>query len=175
MKKSIVKFILGVLISFPMLTMAQTPIDKLYEKYSGKEGFTSINISPAMFNMFKNMDTDEGDGEETQNMKEAIEQVKGMKILSYEPENKNDLKKFRDEVEKSLDLDGFEELMVVDSEDGGVKFLAKKDNGKILEFLMLAGEDDGFTLMSFVGSMDMETIGKLSKNFGMQNMQGGEK
>ncbi|MCF8230243.1 MAG: DUF4252 domain-containing protein [Bacteroidales bacterium] len=173
MKKSIVKFILGVLISFPLMAMAQTPIDKLYEKYAGKEGFTSVNISPQMFGLFSEMDVDEDD--ETGAMKKAVKEITGMKILSYEPKDGQELINFKEEVEKTLDLEGFEELMVVDSEDGGVKFLVKKKKDKILEFLMLAGEDDEYTVMSFVGNMDIETIGQLSKQFGMDQMGGAGK
>lgn len=167
MKKLAIRLIALVFASLPLMAMAQTPIDKLYEKYAGKEGFTSINISPEMFKMFSSEKMDMGQNNE--DMQEAISQVSSMKILSYEPKD-GDASKFRKEVEESLDLSGFKTMMVVDSDEGGVKFLAKQENDKIVEFLMLAGDNEDFTVMSFMGNMDLETLGKISQSMNIQGM-----
>lgn len=170
MKTRILKSIALVLFMVPFMVMAQNPLDELYKKYAGKDGFTSISISPQMFQMFGEGDFGEGENDE---FSEALSEITSMKILSYEYEGDGELLPFREEVEKALNLDGFEELMAInDGEGGGVKFLAKKDNGKIGQFLMLAGEADDFTVMSFTGVMDIETIGKLSKSMQMGGMYG---
>jgi len=170
MKTRILKSIALLLFMVPLMVMAQNPLDELYRKYAGKDGFTSISISPQMFQMFGEGDFAEGDNVE---FSKALSDITSMKILSYEYEGKGELLPFREEVEKALNLDGFEELMVIDDgEGGGVKFLARKTDGKISQFLMLAGESDDFTVMSFTGSMDIETIGKLSKSMQMEGMYG---
>ena len=50
MKKYVI--ILSVAFMLPLLGFSQTTsIDKLYEKYAGKDYFTSINISSEMFKL----------------------------------------------------------------------------------------------------------------------------
>jgi Domain of unknown function (DUF4252) len=168
MKKTIAKIIFALLISLPLTMLAQTPIDKLYEKYNGKPGFTSINLSPKLFNIFQGMETDGDD--EAADMKKAISQISTMKILSYEPEEGTETINFKEEVENALNLDGYEEMMVINSSDGGVQFLIKEEDGKIIEFLMLAGDNNDFTVMSFLGNMDIETLQSVSRTMGRHQM-----
>lgn len=169
MKKVIVKTLIIILFLVPVLSYGQTAIDEIYKKYAGVEGITSVNISSAMFGMFSNMN--EFEDEEAERYREALSKLSGMKILSYKPvgEPKFDLVA---EVEKLIPLDEYNELMVVDSPDGGVRFLAREVDNEIVEMLMIATEDNEVTLMSFTGILDINMISNISKSMGMHQFGG---
>ena len=50
----------------PLLMTAQnTPIDKLFKKYSGKEGFTTVLVTEDMFKVISNLEEEKGEIEGT--------------------------------------------------------------------------------------------------------------
>ena len=66
------------LLSLMMGVNAQSIIDKLYDKYSGAEGFTTVYISKYMFDMFRNDETPVKAGED---MEQIISKLECIKIL----------------------------------------------------------------------------------------------
>ncbi len=168
MKKTILRLVIAAMMMVPILSYGQTAIDKLYEKYAGTEGITSINISSAMFGMFANLE--EFEDEEAEEYRESLSKLTGMKILSYEPEGEAEFDLLA-ELKKLTPLDKYEELMVIDSPDGGVRFLALQDDDEIIEMLMIATEDNDVTIMSFSGILDIDMISKISKSMGMHKME----
>ena len=57
MKKSVLFLATLFLFSLAHLASAQSPLDKVYEKYAGQEGFTAVNLNKEMFQMFQKMST----------------------------------------------------------------------------------------------------------------------
>ena len=58
---------------------AQTsPVDDLFDRYDGKEGFTSVYISSKMFSLLSRIDSDD---EEFRNL---VTRIKGIRILSID-------------------------------------------------------------------------------------------
>jgi len=164
MKAQIVKVIAVVVFLMPAMLQAQTAIDKLYEKYAGKKGFTSINISPEMFKMLASMDS-EGNQEE-----QMLSQLSGLKMLVYEPGNGPKVD-FMADVKATVPMKDYAELMSVDSEGETVKFLVKKaPNNKISEMLMIVFSEDETLVMSMTGNLDMATISSISKSLDIQGM-----
>lgn len=154
----------------PMMIMAQSPMDKLYEKYAGEEGFTSVNISPEMFSMFAemNINTDEID-DEAKEAVDMISKMEGMKILTYTKKNEKD-DSFYKEIKKSFDFDDYRELMSVEEEGTYVKFFVKREGEMISELLMVADEQNETVVMNFNGLFDMKTVSKLGKSMNMKGM-----
>jgi len=160
------------LMSTQLLNAQSSSAIALFDKYGGKDGYTTVSISKELFGMFAEMDAEDPDMAE---VKAMMEQLEGIKILMYESETDGDaeLEKFKGEVSK-LQVEGFSELMVVKQTGEEVKFLAKKKGDKIGELLLVINGDKeaGFIVIS--GTIDMNTIGKLSKamNFeGMDNLE----
>ncbi|MBU2559066.1 MAG: DUF4252 domain-containing protein [Bacteroidetes bacterium] len=170
MKK--IQIIIALFVLIPLFSMAQiSSIDKLYEKYAGKEYFTSINISAEMFKLAAGLsqNLEDEDAKELNNM---VNQINGMKILIFEDSLKQSKINFMDELSKSVDFKDFAELMRVEEKDGTVRFLTKKENGgKISEMLMIAEDDGEVVVMSFTGSIELETIGKMAKSMNMKGME----
>jgi hypothetical protein len=52
-----------VFLMVPILMNAQSPIDKVFDKYASQEGFTTVNISKEMFQMLMQMG--KGDSKDT--------------------------------------------------------------------------------------------------------------
>ncbi len=173
MKKVALAVLVFVLAAWIQISYGQdSPTGKLYEKYNGKEGYTTVSISKDLFTMFADM---QADNDTLKEVKEMMNQLDGIRILMYETEAENDaeLARFKDEISK-FNLAGFSELMVVQEKDEKVKFMSKKSGDKISELLLIisSGKEAGF--ISITGLIDLKTVSKLSKtmNFeGMENLQ----
>ncbi|MDP2724311.1 MAG: DUF4252 domain-containing protein [Bacteroidales bacterium] len=174
MKKIILSTAIMLIALMPAMLQAQTPIDKLYEKYAGQEGFTSINISPGMFQMLSDLDTDDS----TEGVKEAqnvMDQLKSLKMLVYEPKEGQKFD-FMTEVKKSVKLGEYLELMSIREENTDIRFLVKKTkDGHISELLMLVDDDNEGMILSMTGNIDMNTISKIGKSMDVKGLENLEK
>ena len=170
MKKMILSLVMVAFLSFPIISNAQnSAINKLYEKYSGRDGFTSIVINKNMFELFSNIETDD----ENKDFINAINGLVEIKILASDNDSFDG--NFYDIIMDELPMDEYTELMVIHSKGQDVKFLIKKEkDGKISELLMISGGKCGDNaLISIIGDIDMKTISKLSKTMrisGMENL-----
>ena len=165
--KSIFLFI-GLLL--PIMVYSQTnPVDELFEKYSGKEGFTTVYISSKMFSMFKSGEQKDAD------VDNLINKLKSIRILTVEDSALNKKTNFYTELSKKMDFSGYEELMVVKESTGMTKFLIKEKGNIIEELLMITGGTGGNALISIRGDLDLKGISGLSKKLGIQQLENLEK
>ncbi|MBI5914015.1 MAG: DUF4252 domain-containing protein [Bacteroidetes bacterium] len=139
-------------------------ISKYFSKYVDDERFTVVYISGKMFEMINKMELDLDD-EEAQAILSVCKDLKGLRILTTE----EDGGKFYQEALKVINTHEYETLMEVrEGKTENVKFLVKQSNGgtTLDELLLLVGgEDEDFVLLSFVGKVDLNQVGKLSKAF----------
>lgn len=162
MKKIILNLVL--LIS-PFLLIAQnTPVDELFEKYSGKEGFTSVYITSYMFSMFADMETEDPE------LDELVKNLTGIKILATD-ETYSGNANFYTEIINKLPLSKYKELMVIKEKDQDVKFLIHEKDGKIIELLLIAGGKNENALISIQGNIDLKNISKLSKSMQIEGLE----
>jgi hypothetical protein len=177
MKKLTLRSLMFALVMFPMVLSAQSSsIDKLFDKYSGEEGFTSVNISKSMFAFFAKLEGIEDD--DFNEMQEVIDNLDGLKILSCDSKDSRKLENFRDGVNSLLKSNKFEELMVMKEQNSEVKFMIKNEGDDIVELLLIAIEEDDIAVISFFGIIDLQAISKLSKTVkinGMEKLEGLDK
>ncbi len=169
MKRTILAALTMLLLMSAQLVNAQTSSAvALFDKYGGKEGYTTVSISKELFGMFADMESDDPEMVE---VKAMMEQLEGIKILMYETEADGDaeLAKFKGEVGK-LQVEGFTELMVVKQTGEEVKFLSKKKGDKIGELLLVINGEKEAGFIVITGTIDMSTIGKLSKTMNFEGM-----
>lgn len=170
MKKYSIIIILFVMALLPQMTTAQTSIDNLYSKYAGKAGFTSINVSPAMFQLLSGVSTKDS-SPEAQKALNAMKQLKALKMLVYEPDDSTKVPAFYQEIKRVVPMSKYAELMSVNGADGKIKFLASENkDGKIKELLMIVDGPHSTMIMSLTGLIDMQTIGEISKSMNMKGM-----
>jgi len=162
MKKIILNLIA---IVFPLILFAQnTPVDELFEKYSGKEGFTSVYITSYMFSMFTDIETDDPEFDE------LMKNLKGIKILATDDSYAGNANFYKEIITK-IPMSQYKELMVIREKDQDVKFLINEKDGKIIELLLIAGGKNENALISIRGNIDLKNISKLSKSMQIQGLE----
>ncbi|MFC2116898.1 DUF4252 domain-containing protein [Bacteroidota bacterium] len=76
-------FFIVCLIGISAAMLAQNKsIDRVFDKYAGQEGFTTVYISKYMFSMFANLD--EVEDEEMKEVQDVFGKLTGIKILAVE-------------------------------------------------------------------------------------------
>lgn len=158
-------------IGMSAVIMAQNKsIDRVFDKYAGKEGFTTVYISKYMFTMFANLD--DMNDKDLKEAQDVFGKLTGIKILAVEDANAmGEGVNFYDEIMKDLPRDRYEELMVVKDSESDVIFLAREEQGVIVELLLIVGgEGDDNVLIAITGEIDLNTIAKLSKTMDIEGM-----
>jgi hypothetical protein len=155
------RFILLLLTAaFPAFMMAQnSAVDKLFNKYKGKEGVTTVQISPELFQVIKSMDI-----EEIKDQDFPLDKVSSVKILTIEDEESYGDVNFYDEIKNDLDVNNYAEVMTVD--DGGetVRMWMKVDGKTMSEFLLIVGGDEN-VLIYVTGNFNMSDLEGLAESF----------
>lgn len=146
--------------------MAQmNPIDEMFDKYSEREGFTSVYISGKMFGFLA------GDGKTETGERNLFSRLKSIRILSVEDSLQNLSINFYDELSRKLNLKAYEELMVVKEGKDNTRFLIKQDGDIVTELLMISGGPGNNSLILIRGDLDLKTISEISKNSGIDEMR----
>ena len=143
----------------------KNPIDDLFDKYSGKEGVTTIFISSRMFSMIAQVDLDD------EELQELVTNLKSIRIMTISDSLLNEKINFYEELGRRLDYDKYEELMVV--KDGGkdlIFLIKEKGNKRIEELLMVGGGTGSNVLLSIKGDLDLKNIAEISKNIGIDEL-----
>ena len=145
--------------------MAQTnPIDEMFDKYSEREGFTSVYISEKMFGCLA------GDGKTETGERNLFSKLKSIRILSVEDSLINRSLNFYDELSRKLNPKAYEELMVVRDGKDNTRFLIKQNGDIITELLMISGGPGNNSLILIRGDLNLKTISEISKNSGISEM-----
>ena len=139
-------------------------IDRLFEKYSGKEGITSVYISSKMFSLFSNQETND------EELKDLMSRLKSIRILTVEDSILNRKLNFYDELRGTYDFSAYEELMVVNESSGVTKFLIRGNGKTVDELLVISGGNQGNTMISIKGDLDMKSISELSRKTGIDQL-----
>jgi len=141
---------------------------KFYNKYATDTSFTVVSVNQRMIELFSNISTDD---EDAQDVIEAMQQIKGIKLIANDRTSSSDV--LYNEAKKSFSK-GYDELMVVRDGDSNMQFLIQESGGVINELVMLVGSDSSFVAASIFGVIDLKQISKLGKNLnisGMENLQ----
>ena len=139
-----------------LLTAQNTSIDKLFKKYYGKEGFTTVLVTQDMFEVIANMEEEKGELEGT------LGKIKRVRVIAQEDEADVEAVNFMEEL-RGVEFDDYKELVVVREADQEVMVLAKEEDGRLSELLVLVGGKDN-VLVSVEGNFtmkDLEALGEL--------------
>jgi len=143
----------------------QKSIDALFEKYAGKEGFTTVTINGNLLKLAKCFDND---ADHDKNSISA--NITEIRILSQE---KDDIRveNFYDMVIKDIKLDKYEEFMRVKESDQDLRMLVRTEGKRFKEFLLIAGGESN-SIMQIKGDLTLDDAKKLSddarKNHGAE-------
>ncbi len=154
---------------FPLLLLGagafaqDDAIGKFFGKYVEDSRFTVVSISPRMFRLMSkvNWDTIPSD------LKQTVTHLTSLRILSTETTPAV----FYKEAMARIDRKEYEELITVRSDKDNVRFMIKEQGDVIHELLMIAVDKDDFTMMSFVGNIDLDKLSRLSSDMGIKGME----
>ena len=159
----------GVAIIFALTVFGQkSAVDKVFDKYSGKDGYTTVYISSFMFKMLSQLDVDDPEYNE---FKKATSGINSIKILTQDGSNSE---AFGKELLEMLPRDEYQEMMVVKDQEEEVLFLAKEEGGKISEFLLIVSGGGEDALIAITGDIDLESISSIASGMdipGLENLE----
>jgi hypothetical protein len=147
----------------------QTAVDKIFEKYGGKEGYTTVHISSFMFNLLSSLETDDPEFNE---FKKATSGINSIKILTQDGGNSES---FGKELLEMLPRSEYQEMMTVKDQEEEVLFLARESGGKITEFLLIVSGGSDDVLIVITGDIDLESLSSIASGLdipGMENLDG---
>ena len=168
LKNSFATFLLALcLMAAPLSMAAQNyAIEKFFNQYMDDEAFTVVHVTPKMFQMIAKLDIKDKD---YTTAKEVLQDLRGLWILTSE--NNPKAQQLYKEATSKINTTEYELLMTVRDKGSNVRFWTKESNGIINELLMLVGEADEFTLISFVGKIDLDKIAKMSNKIKIDGME----
>lgn len=133
----------------------------IYNKYSGKQGVSSVYISPSMFKMMKSLPEVEIYDDKDVHFEQIIKSFEGMYVI--EVENVALVKSMISDVESMIAKGNLELLMEVKESDETVRIYVEKDGDMFKKFIMLEREDDSATFISIDAQMPQEAVAELLK------------
>ena len=159
----------GVAIIFPLTVFGQkSAVDKIFDKYSGKDGYTTVYISSFMFKLLSQLDVDDPEYNE---FKKATSGINSIKILTQDGSNSE---AFGKELLEMLPRDEYQEMMVVKDQEEVVLFLAREEGGKITESLLIVSGGGDDALIAITGDIDLESISSIASGMdipGLENLE----
>jgi hypothetical protein len=156
-----------VVLMFGFVVFAQnSAVDRIFDKYSGKEGYTTVYISSFMFNLINKLDIDDPEYNE---FKKATSGINSIRILTQDGKESQ---AFGKELLAQLPKNEYQEMMKVKDGDEDVLFLAREDGGKVTEFLLIvSGGSDQDVLIAITGDIDLESLSSLGSALDMPGME----
>jgi hypothetical protein len=149
------------------LTYGQKSIDALFDKYAGKDGFTTVTINGNLLKLARCFESDADHDDNS--WPEGLTEIR---ILSQEDKTIK-TENFYDMVIKDIDLNSYEEFMRVKDSDQDLRMLVRTDGNKFKEFLLIAGGEDN-AVIQIKGNLTFDDAKKLSedasKNNGIDNI-----
>jgi hypothetical protein len=149
------------------LTAQNRVVEQLFQKYSDKDGFTSVVITKSMFQLFANVENPEND-----DFLRTVKNLEFIKILSFKGEGEG--KSFYQEIQAALPEKDYKELMTIKETDSQVRFLTLEKDGVIRELIMISRGKEETSMIWMAGIIDMKAVSKISQSIhidGMENLE----
>ena len=173
MKRAVLVFVSAIMVMLLSHANAQSPIDKIYEKYSGQDGFTAINFTKEMFQMLQQLKLGDSAGSDVEEMKNIVNQLSGLKVLMFNYDSTKMMKAISiyNEIAGAFPSSKYNELMTIQEGRQFVKFMTRQESsGKVSEFVMLLKDKDEVGVISLTGTIDLASISKMSKFMNIKGM-----
>jgi hypothetical protein len=137
------------------IAYGQKSIDDLFDRYAGKDGFTTVTINGNLLKWARHL----GDNDEENSFPINISEIR---ILAQEDKSIT-VENFYNMVINDIDLKNYDEFMRVKNSNENLRMLVRSDGNKFKEFLLIAGGVDN-ALIQIKGSMTYEEARKFSRD-----------
>jgi hypothetical protein len=158
----------------PLFSWAQaTELNKMFDRYSGQEGFTSLHITRHLFELFKKVET----AQQGKEFDEAVTSLRSIKLLVADSTTHAAMNRtlVRD-ILTSLKRDNYSELMVFQQNGREtITVLIREEGPVIKEFLMTIDSPKEAVFIFLEGNIDLEKISRLSRTMNIEGFEHLEK
>ncbi|HOU01122.1 MAG: DUF4252 domain-containing protein [Bacteroidales bacterium] len=162
MKKSFI--IIAAFLINGIINAQNNPVDALFDRYSEKDGFTSVYISGKMLSMFS------GSRERSKNPDNIVFRLNSIRIISQDSASREKIN-FYEELKGKLDFSVYEELMVVQEGKNVTKFLVRQSRDRISELLVITGGKGGNSVIAIRGDFSLKELSEVSKSLGIEELE----
>lgn len=149
---------------FTVSLSAQSSIDRLFDKYQGKDGFVTVTVSGSFLKMMGDFDDDD-------EFLKHSDKFSAIRILAQE-DDFMEVDNFYDMVIDEIEKGGYEEMVRINSADSDVKIMVKADGDVFTEFLLVAGGDDN-AIIQIKGRLTREMVREMSESVDDDNIHFG--
>lgn len=139
------------------IVSAQKSIDHLFDKYAGKDGFTTVTISGNLLKLFSCLDDKDNDVDNSLPAK-----ITEIRILAQEDKTIS-VGNFYDLVMKDIDLGSYDEFMRVKKTDNDLRMLVRSEGNRFREFLIISGGTSN-AVVQIKGDLTYKEAKKMSKD-----------
>jgi hypothetical protein len=153
--------LIAVLTSFFTFSYGQKSIDALFDRYAGKDGFTTVTINGNLLSLADMFCDDENEKDQFPG------KISVIRILTQEDTTLK-VVNFYDLVMKDIDVKQYEEFMRVKESDQDLRILVRSEGKKLKEFLLIAGGDDN-ALIQIKGELSLEDAKRISEDVRKNN------
>ncbi|GGA98910.1 DUF4252 domain-containing protein [Puia dinghuensis] len=161
MKK--IAFILFLLLTATGVFAQDDAIGRFFGKYLDDSRFSVVSVSPRMFRLMSKIDWDTIPSD----LKQTISRLQSFRVLS----TPTTPALFYKEALTHIDRKEYEDLITVRNSNDNFHFMIRATGNTIHELLMIAADEDGFTLMSFVGDIDLDKLSRLATDMDIKGME----
>lgn len=131
-------FVTLALTLFVISASGQRSIDRLFDKYSGNEGFVTLTVNGNILKLINSCENEEG----TDSWSDRVTEIR---LLAQDDDNLN-IENFFNMVIRDIDMDQYEEFMRVKKSDQDLIMLVRPEGNKIREFLLIGGGKDNLLI-----------------------------
>jgi hypothetical protein len=156
MKTKLTLIALGLVLNINLFAQPK-PIEKVFNTYAGKEGFTTVDFSGNLLNLMFN------DGKSNENCS-----LSSVKILTVDDSLLNGKINFYKEIIPNLDKSNYEQLMTVKSKGQDFVVYCKKEHNAITEFVLVSGGEDN-VLIYVEGNLSLSEAKRISTDLASTN------
>ncbi len=137
------------------LVYGQKSIDDLFDRYAGRNGFTTLTINGNLLKLAHCL----GENDEKDAFPLNITEIR---ILAQEDSSMK-VENFYKSVINDIDLKNYDEFMRVKKSDQDLRMLVRSEGNKFKEFLLIAGGESN-ALIQVKGTMTYAEAKKFSKD-----------
>jgi len=145
--------LLIVLIITAAMAYGQKSIDDLFDRYAGKDGFTTVTVNGGLLKLARLL----GDKDDENSFPLHITEIR---VLAQEDKTMN-VGNFYNNVIDDIDLKNYDEFMRVKNSNENLRMLVRSEGDRFKEFLLIAGGEDN-AVIQIKGNMTYEEAKKFS-------------
>ncbi|MBN2214250.1 MAG: DUF4252 domain-containing protein [Bacteroidales bacterium] len=142
---------------------AQDAVNDVFNQYTGKEGFTTVNITGELLNMMIEMD------ENCRHQNDLSTRINEIKILVQEEGHGSGVD-FHELIYSKINRNDYRELLTVRENDEKVNMLARESDGIVSELLLIVSGDEN-VLISIKGDIVLNELGKFAESVHMEGFE----